>query len=246
MSFNTSHSDGPPPLPPLANWIGLVFSVFMTITLSAFIGFIVIDFVAEMTGHPLRFFESAPTDAEAVPTEWDDKRELKSPFELITPRNQTQLLGPEVVVIYTVRAAPAASPDLLIKGVHHPWEMQFGDNTWFVRLQLPEGIYHIKAGEAEADFSVVAPDSISPLDDYWVLHHPHLETNDIARCSLCHEMSEESVYIPLPNRDRAIGSWKGISSCFACHDEQEHTAAHRFILPRTDRSLRCVRCHTIH
>ena len=246
MSFYTAHPDSPPPLPPIVKGIVLVLSVFMTLVLIAFIGFITFDFVADIAGFPLRFADPNPTHWGVVSTEQDIGRELKGPFELITPNDQTQMPGPEIVVIYTVRTSLGTAPDLLIKGVPHPWEMQFGDNTWFARLQLSPGKYHIQAGEAQADFFVVAPDTASDTLDPWMWHRPHLETNDVTRCDQCHAMSEALVATSMPDRDRAIGSWKGIASCFACHDEKDHAVVHRFILPRTEQNLRCARCHTIH
>jgi len=235
-----------PPLPPVAKGIVLVFSVFMTLVLTAFIGFLAVEFVADMAGHPLFFVAQDPVAEDASPTSHDIESELKGPFELITPGHQTQVRGPEVIVIYTVRTTPAPTPDLWINGIQHPWEMQYGDNTWFARLWLPAGMHQLRAGEAEAEFFVVAPGSSQFSPDYWQWSRAHLETNEVDRCVRCHEMSEDPHYMPMPGRDVAIGAWRGVASCFVCHDEEEHAVAHRSVMSLTDRNLRCVRCHTIH
>ena len=248
MFQNTSHSqpDITPPLPPVLKGIVYVFSVIMTLVLLAFIGFIVIEFVADMAGYPLSFVEPPPRGEDALLTEQDIARELKGSFELITPGHQTGVLGPEVVVIYTERTMSAVLPNLHVNGIQHPWEMQFGDNTWFARLQLLPGMYRVQAGEAEAEFFVVEPDSPFNLPDSWMWHRPHLETNEASRCVQCHEMLEGSTHLLTLGRNGTIGAWKGETSCLACHDEKEHVVTHRFVLPNANQNLRCVRCHTIH
>jgi len=47
--------DVTPPPPPEARVVALVFSVFMSVILLAFIGFVSVEFLADMAGHPLRF-----------------------------------------------------------------------------------------------------------------------------------------------------------------------------------------------
>ncbi|MCL2711549.1 MAG: hypothetical protein FWE95_11785 [Planctomycetaceae bacterium] len=247
MSQNSSHqSDMMPPLSPVAKGLVLAFSVFMTLVLVAFIGFLAVEFVAEMTGHPIRFFASDPMEGDGLPTAHDLGSELKDPFELITPGHQTQIRGPEVVVIYTERIKGTATPDLRINGIQHSWEKQYGNNTWFARLWLPTGLHQLRAGEAEADFFVVAPGSTQFSPEPWLVIRPHLETNETDRCVQCHEMSEAPFFTPSPSRDVAIGAWRGATGCFVCHDEDEHAIAHRSVAPLIDRSLRCVRCHAIH
>ena len=252
MSPNASHSDMTPPLPPVVKGLVLVFSVFMTLVLMAFIGFIAVEFVADMAGHPLFLVAPNPTEGDALPPSHDMESEIKSPFELIAPKHQTQLRGPEVVAIYTVRTMPSvrtmppATPNLLINGIPHPWEMQYGDNTWFARLRLPAGMHQLRAGEAEAEFFVVAPGSSQFAQEPWLLNRPHVDTNEVDRCFQCHDMPEDSLFMPMPGRDAAIGDWRGVRSCFVCHDEDAHAIAHRSVLPLADRHLQCVRCHTIH
>jgi len=236
-----------PPLPPVAKGMVFVFSIFMTLALLALIGFITVEFVADIAGHPLFVVKPDPTAEEAVPTEQELERATKGSLGLITPGHHTQMRGPEVMVIYTVDEPQTVLPDLRINSIQHPWEMQYGDTTWLARLWLPAGSHHLEAGEAEADFFVVAPGSAQFSPDLWQWSRPHRETNEVDRCARCHEMSDESPAFSLPGRDVAIGAWKGKASCFACHDEDEYAVAHRSVVPLTiDRNLRCVRCHTIH
>jgi len=248
MSQNTSlvPPDAMPPLPPAAKAIVLVFSLLMTFVLVAFVGFVAIEFVAEMAGHPLGFANQDPTERPPLSIWQDMEGGIKNPFELVTPSHQTQIRGPEVVVIYTVRKMPAPLPDLRINDVQHPWEMQFGENTWFARLHLQAGMHHLQAGEAEADFFVTTPEATQRLPEFWLWNLPHLNTNKVDQCVDCHEMPERQTNHLAAGRDRAIGAWKGASSCFVCHEKGKHETVHRIVLPTTDRSIRCVRCHTIH
>lgn len=237
MTQNSSHPEIVPPLPPAVKAIVLAFTAGMTLFMIAFIGLLSVDFVAEIIGHPLRFIELESFDDDSLPTERDEVEKLNRPFELITPQDQTQIQGPEVVVIYTVREKSESPPSLRINDVLHLWEIQYGSNTWFARLQLPAGVHHLQAGEAEAEFFVNMPDSTKRLPELWLLNRPHPSTNDADRCVDCHEMS---------SRRETIGAWLGASSCFTCHDEDAHRNAHRLILPTTDRGIQCARCHTIH
>jgi len=235
-----------PPLPPAAKAVIFAFSILITFALIVFVGFMAIEFTAEMAGHPIRFAEQDPAEGLPLLTEQDTDGKMKDPFELITPKNQTLLQGPEVVVIYTVRTVPPPSPALRINDVPYPWEIQYGNNTWFARLQLQAGRHYLQAGEADAEFFVEMPDSTQHLSELWLRHQPHRDTDKVGRCIVCHEMPGGSNNFLLLWQAGTIGAWKGTSSCFACHDEEKYTSDHRFILPRTDRDLRCVRCHTIH
>ena len=239
MSQNTSPT--PPdvtPLPPVMKAMALTFSVFMTLALLAFIGFITVEFVADLTGHPLFFARPGPVEKESSLIETNTEVVPKSPFELITPKHQTQIGGPEVVVIYTVREGSTTLPELRINDVQHRWQMQFGGNTWFSKIHLPEGLHHLQVGEAEAEFFVSTPDATEHLAVPWLRHIPHPDTDQIDRCVDCHEMP--------PSQDRVLGAWRGTSSCFVCHDENVHSISHRFVQPMVEQPLRCVRCHTSH
>jgi len=209
-----------------------------------------IEFAADLTGHPLWIKATDSTEEDWRAAEQTTEEELKNPFELITPKHQTRMSGPEVVVIYTVRTTPTTFPDLRVNGIQHPWDIQYGDNTWFARLQLPEGLHHLRAGEAEAKFFVTLPDSLHYLQEHlpelWQWHHPHPDTNKVSRCSDCHEMSDQPTDLFTTPHRKTFGIWKGASSCFTCHEEAEHELIHRFILPTTDQCPRCVRCHSIH
>jgi hypothetical protein len=45
-------------------------------------------------------------------------------------------------------------------------------------------------------------------------------------------------------RNKAIGAWKGIASCFDCHEAAKHEMRHTVIQPiATDK---CLRCHAMH
>ena len=235
-----------PPDPLEARVASFVFSVFMSVLMIAVIGMVCIDFFAEMTGIPLVSGTQPPSqDFYQFAEEEESLEALKGPFELITPQHQTQMIGPEIVVIYTRRLpnGPAILPALLLDGSPHPWEEQFGDNTWFARLQLQEGQHRIQVEESEADFFVVTLDSPLRSPEQWAWNRPHPDTDKTDRCYDCHKRSDLPTGPLLTDHNNAIGIWKGISSCFACHEEDEHKALHAFIQPTTKR---CLRCHTIH
>ena len=234
-----------PPDPLVVRVTGLVFTVFMSVVMILIIGLVCIDFIAEMAGISL-ISEKLPSLRDvSLFAEEETIEKFKAPFELITPKHQTQVKGPEVVVIYTQRLPDglAIPPELLLDGSPHPWEVQYGNNTWFARLQLQAGQHHVQVEEAEADFFVETPDSPLRSLELWIWNHPHPDTDKIDRCSDCHERGDQPVNPLVTNCNQGIGTWKGIASCFACHDEDEHKALHAIIHPAVKY---CLRCHTVH
>ena len=250
MSPNSSFIPPEPPFPPIAKAAMLVFSILMTLALTMFVGFILVEWTMDLTGH--RSWIGVPAPMEEEPFSWESEttEELKSPFALIAPRDQTQIQGPEIAVIYTVRTMLTSLPDLLINDSPYPWDVQYGENTWFARIHLPEGLYRLRAGEAVADFFVVAPETAhnlpEHLPDFWKQHHPHPDTNVVHRCGDCHEMLGQPTDRFVVPRGGTINAWKGASSCFACHEMEEHEKVHRFVLPTTAQNSQCIRCHAIH
>jgi hypothetical protein len=233
-----------PPDPPEAKVVALVFSIFMLVILIAFIGVVSIEFLADMAGYPLIVGTQQPLQDAFLLEEKESTEEPKNLRELMTPRHQTQMRGPEIVVIYTRRLPDesAVSPELLIDGTRHPWEEQYGGNTWFARLQLPAGLYHLQVEESEAEFFVETLDSSLRSLDSWVRHRPHPDADKVDRCSDCHEMVAQPT-APFSSRNKAIGAWKGVASCFDCHDAEKHNIIHAIVQPMADQ---CLRCHVMH
>ena len=233
-----------PPDPPEAKAVALVFSIFMSVIMISVVGLVCIDFIAEMAGFPL-FSKIQPTPQDISPFAEEETMEtIKSPFELITPKHETLMIGPEIVVIYT-RRLPDGFPDppeLLLDNTPHPWEEQFGNNTWFARLQLQVGQHHVQVEESEAGFFVENPDSSLRAPLRWTWNRPHPDTDKTDRCSDCHERGESADPLTM-NSNQAIGNWKGSASCFACHDKEEHAILHAIIQPAMQK---CLRCHTVH
>ena len=231
-----------PPDPPEARAVALVLTIIMTLLMIVFVGLVCIDFLADMAGYPLHFTGQAPVQDWEPIQEQDVVNEFKAPFELITPKHHTGMLGPEIRVIYT-RRLPVHStmpPDLIIDTAPHPWETQFGDNTWLARLQLPAGVHRVRVEESEAEFFVETLDSTEQLPEEWTWNKPHNGTDKIDQCRDCHAVSD-----PPRNSEgngKTIGIWKGAASCFTCHDEVDHEFRHAIIQPATQ----CLRCHTIH
>ena len=235
-----------PPDPLAAKVLAFVFSMFLSFVLLLFIGFVSIEFLADMLGHPLNFGAQSPTYNVDLLTKKDTLDLSKSPFELITPRQHTQMQGPEVVVIYTHRVledCPEMSPDLLIDGTPHPWEVQFSDNIWFARLQLQEGLHRVQVEEAEADFFVKTTDSPLQSPGEWAWNHPHPDTNKIDRCYDCHKTNVQPTDLLTMSRTIALGAWQGAESCFVCHERDEHALRHAVLQSTTNQ---CFRCHSVH
>ena len=210
------------------------------------IGFVSIEFLADMTGHPLNFGRQPLPPDVVFPLESDSTGVSKLPCELITPKHQTRMMGPEIVVIYTRRSPdPAAMPpDLVVDDTRQPWEAQYGDNTWFARLQMLEGPHRVQVEESEAELFVET--LISPVrsTEQWAWHRPHPDTNKIEQCYDCHERVDPLTDPSAIGRRHTIGAWKGIASCFECHEIERHDTRHAVVQPIP--TYLCLRCHTIH
>jgi len=235
-----------PPDPPEAKTVALVFSVLMSVILIAFIGFISVEFVADMAGHPFHFgIQPLPPDV-LPPLESDIREESKPPCELVTPKHQTLMMGSEIAVIYTRRLPdqPAMPPDLVVDGVRHPWDTQYGDNTWFARLPFQAGPHRVQVEESEAEFFVETLDSPIRSSEPWAWNMPHPDTHKIDQCHDCHEMPEQPAGLLATGCRSAIGAWKGTASCFACHPVERHDMLHAIIHPIP--ADQCLRCHAMH
>ena len=234
-----------PPDPPEAKAAALWFSIVMSLILIVFAVFICVEFFADMIGHPLDFAPQPPPLESALIPDQNRTSEVKKTFELISPKHQTQMSGPKVAAIYTHRSPdlPAVPPSLLLNGKPHSWEIQYGNNTWFAQLELEAGNHHLQVDEAEADFFVSMPHSLLQSLEPWAGIRPHPETKKTDRCNGCHEVFEEPTHPLIARSGRAIGAWKGIGSCFSCHEEEDHETRHIVVLPVSDQ---CLRCHTIH
>ena len=236
-----------PPDPFVVKVLALVLSVFLSFVLMLFIGFMCIEFLADMLGQPFTFgTQSPPIDVNLL-SEQDTLILLKSPCELITPKHHTQIRGPEVVVIYTERLpedSPAMPPDLLVDGTPHPWEVQFGNNTWFARLQLQTGLHRVQVEGTEAEFFVTTADSHLQSPEDWAWNRPHSDTNQIDRCDICHKVSVQPTDLLTGRRTFVLGGWQGAeTSCFVCHEREDHASRHAALKTITNQ---CFRCHSIH
>ena len=235
-----------PPDPFVGKVIALVFSMLLSVVLMLFIGFMCIEFLMDMLGQPLISGTQSPSYVVDLFPEQDNPNLLKSPFELITPRHHTQMRGPEVVVIYTHRLpehSPAIPPDLLVNDTPHPWEVQFGSNTWFARLQLQPGLHRVQVEEAEAEFRVATEDFHTWSPGEWSWNRPHPDTDKIDRCYDCHAVSVQPTDFPAKGRTFALGAWKGAESCFVCHESEKHAFRHAALQSTTNQ---CFRCHSMH
>ena len=231
-----------PPEPPEAKTIAIIFSIFMSVLLILFIGFIGVDFLSDIAGYPLIGTAEVPQGFQL-----QLEQNIANQFELIAPQNHTQMIGPEVAVICKRRTPDRQEiiPNLLINDVQIPWEMQYGDDTWFACLKLDAGWHHLRVAESESEFFIETPDSSLRSPESWAWRFPHTEAKKFDRCEECHVMIEEPTDILLAGRSKTIGAWKGSASCFACHKTEDHETIHKEkkVLPPIDQ---CLQCHSIH
>ena len=241
MSFVPPHIT--PPDSPIAKAVLLAFSIFMSLVMIVFVGIVSIDFLSEMAGQPFFGAQSPPLDLEFLP-EQDTLTEFKSPFELISPKHQTRMRCSDIVVIYTRRFPDASTmpPDLIIDTIRYPWEWQYGNNTWFARFSLPVGLHHVQVEEAEAEFFVEASDAPFLSPESWTWNFSHPGTDQMERCHDCHVLIDVPSGPLTLGQGKAIGIWKGIASCFDCHDVVEHEYRHVAVQPAD----KCLRCHAMH
>jgi len=238
-----------PPDPPEAKIVALVFSVVMSALMILFAGFVGIEFFFDMLGRPLYFAAQQPILDVPMLTEPSTADESKSPAELITPKNMTQRRGADVVVLYTIRSPELLSsqvpPDFTINNVRYPWDVQYGSNTWFARVHLPDGRHHLCVADTEIEFYTTQEEEDKTLinEALYRRHRFHPDTDKPNRCSDCHEMSRQFFEPSVTGRGSSIGAWKGIASCFDCHEEEKHDSIHAALLPISNQ---CLRCHSTH
>ena len=138
-----------PPDPPEAKAVAFLFASTMTIVLLAFIGFVCFEFVADMAGRPLHF------GVQQGSQETVDAEESLLAVGLLTPAHQSHVSGPRVLTMYRQRSPSQTPPLLLVNSRLHSWEEQYGDDTWYVWLELEMGEHHIQVEECEALFFVI-------------------------------------------------------------------------------------------
>ena len=147
--------------------IALIFSMFMLLVMVAAVGFLCVDFFAELSGHP---WVPGTADVHALSGQ-ESAEDSASPFELITPRHQTRVRGPEIAVIYT---CPVTPPNPVIDDIPYPchWNL-FGDMTWSARIELEAGLHRIQIEECVADFFVETPGSSLRSPEQWEWNRPY-------------------------------------------------------------------------
>jgi len=85
-------------------------------------------------------------------------------------------------------------------------------------------------------------DSLLPPEQ-WTRSSVHPGTDKVDQCGDCHELHDLPAVLWTENSGSAIGAWKGMTSCFACHKEEEHAVIHQRVQPTANR---CLRCHAMH
>ncbi|GHT17784.1 hypothetical protein FACS1894189_4360 [Planctomycetales bacterium] len=209
----------------------------------------------DMAGHPIRFEEPVPPledVAEPIIQNPDSADDLSSQFRLISPKDHSRIVGPEVIVLCkwtppagSRRSLPIINFDLWVDEMLVPWGVQYGSDTWFVRLKLGAGKHHLRTVAFEADIFVEPSDILSEMRGpaEWILLAPHPDVNSVNRCGDCHEIIAKTDDLLIQGRARTVGLWKGQNSCFTCHQMTDFERQHRDVTqPMND----CRNCHTLH
>ncbi len=264
MTDYTSFIPGgsPIPEPPPPKWIGIVFSVFVSILLTMLIGFIFFEFSMDLIGKPLEFAKNGSEEFEEKDNSSRERmntlQEVVSQFRLLSPLPRSVVPGGdvgndaaerEVVVLCTWEAPenskrastmPLASLSLYVDDVLQPWDVQFGQNTWMARCRLQPGLHVIRTPVFEVPFFVEG-DVKAPKD--WKKMRSHAIAEDSKRCGDCHFMIDRPGDMVRTGRDLTVGPWKGGDACMSCHEMETFKRGHLHD-PATYGD--CRLCHAIH
>ncbi|MDR2117410.1 MAG: cytochrome c3 family protein [Planctomycetaceae bacterium] len=248
-SFFTENA--PIPDPPHLRYLGWFISVILMIICLLITVFIVFEFSMDMLGSPIQL-----KDQYHVQFDSDQKEEAKgmsldeimSRFSLLSPLPDSYIRGEEVTILCTwdtsgntIRSIPFSNMMLKVDDLPVSWDVQFGKNTWLVRLKLRPGFHKIQTSCFESIFFVEGIKHQPPED--WKLFTMHEGIGDPNCCQDCHYLVDFSDDIVRRGHALAIGSLRGNESCLGCHQNESFTQKHLSIAaPETD----CTSCHRVH
>jgi hypothetical protein len=245
----------PIPEPPEPKIVASICGIVLSFLFGSLICFVVVDFFLDMAGSPIRFEESVPPLEDVVEPMIRNPvsvNELSSQFRLISPKDHSRIVGPEVVVLCkwrppagSRRGLPLLHFDLWVDDLLVPWGVQYGSDTWFVRLKLGAGKHRLRTVAFETEIFVepsdIPAEMKGPAD--WMLLTPHPDINSVNRCGDCHEIIAKTDDLLIRGHARTVGIWKGQDSCFGCHQIPDFEQQHRDVTqPMND----CRDCHTLH
>ncbi|MDR2757598.1 MAG: cytochrome c3 family protein [Planctomycetaceae bacterium] len=248
-SFFTENT--PIPDPPHLRYLGVIISVLLMIVCLLIILFVVFEFSMDMAGSPIQL-----TDQYQVRFDQDQEDaykemsldEIMSRFSLLSPLPDSCIRGDEVTILCTWDVSGSASQNIpfsnmLLKVDDFPilWDVQFGKNTWLVRLKVRSGIHTIQTSGFESMFFVEGARLQSP--ENWKPFAMHKDIGNPNRCQECHYLVDHSDEIVRKGHSLTIGAWKGNESCLVCHQNESFTKKH---LPIAAPETSCQSCHRVH
>ncbi|MDR3233619.1 MAG: hypothetical protein LBT46_08165 [Planctomycetaceae bacterium] len=246
------------PEPDCPQWISRLFALVLSVIFGGFVLFVCIEFLMDMLGSPFSFAPKAPPKQPA-----DASKEIMMPFDdsvknfkLITPKDKTRTASPETVILVHWKPENPAVPnplyrfDLWVDECFIPWDMQYGQDTWFAKVPFTAGKHHIRTPAFESEFFVETPDAPGkqqgPPD--WTFFRLHPCTDEADQCGKCHLIEAKQQDVQTKHRSLTVGRWKGTDSCFDCHKRNAVEQTHKIHLPSTNAppAQRCTECHTVH
>ncbi|MDR3182275.1 MAG: cytochrome c3 family protein [Planctomycetaceae bacterium] len=257
-NLNTPEPQGP-------RWLGIIFTIAASVLFGGFIIFIGVESVMDWSGNPLSFApvippkekkdEVKPSGNVFEPSIAQSFKESLRPMILVTPKDKSRLASRETVIMAHWKPenprdrCPLVTFDLWVDDYLVPWDMQFGSDTWFVKLPLAPGEHRIRTLAFDSDFYVeeVPPakettaasgDTVSAFS---MSVHPG--TDKAEKCGDCHRIEAGPQDIQTKHRSLTVGKWKGAESCYECHKRDAAAEKHK---SQTKPLERCTDCHPAH
>ncbi|MDR0336073.1 MAG: cytochrome c3 family protein [Planctomycetaceae bacterium] len=252
-SFITENT--PIPDPPHLRFIGMVISSILMIGCLSIILFVMFEFSMDMLGSPIQL-----TDQFQITFDQDQQDllrdlpreigfdEIVSRFSMLSPFPNSCVQDEEVTILCTwdmsgniIQSVPFSNMLLKVDNIPVLWDVQFGKNTWLVRLRLESGVHKIQMPGFEYSFFVEGVNQQPP--ENWKSFTMHKDIGDPNRCLDCHDFIDRSDDVIRKGHALTIGRWKGNASCLVCHQNETFTQKHSSIAaPETD----CQSCHRVH
>lgn len=256
----------PIPDPPQWAWIVWIFGVIFCVVMLCVIGFVVFEYTMDNLGTPLEFGEVPPEEMAPLRVAKEPVQDLENiltQYVLLSPADRSRIKGGklEFLCSWSCRrgkqiAHPPFALKLMIDELYVPWEIRYGDNTWFARIDLEPGRHKLRTVVQEIEIFVEPEDSrhakpikntILGADDYetkrWNYFISHEGLGDPTRCMDCHDWEETPGSFPRPGREHTIGKWRGWKSCMVCHSIGDFEKQHSHSLKTFED---CSRCHAVH
>ncbi|MDR3197120.1 MAG: hypothetical protein LBU34_04555 [Planctomycetaceae bacterium] len=243
----------PIPDPPHLRYLGMLISAVLMIICLLIIFFVVFEFSMDMAGSPVQFTDQYQNQIEEGGDEESTSKEMSldeiiSRFSLLSPLPDSSVQGGEVTILCTwdmsgstIRNIPFANMLLKVDDFPVHWEVQYGKNTWLIRLKLQPGIHKIQTSCFESRFFVEGM-GVRPPEN-WQSFTMHKDIGDPNRCQECHYWVDRSDEIVRKGHGLTIGVWKGNESCLVCHQNEAFAKKHLLIAaPETE----CRSCHGVH